>query len=82
MWKTVADTAWGGVDHCVAGGLHSKSRRDIGGRRKKQKKKRLRKRELHQVRKDLDVDLHRRSMLEVWTGRDGVTQGGDGFMLP
>lgn len=70
-WKTVADTAFRGVNHCVAGSYDgSASSRVKRGVQAKQK-----------IRRDMDIAEHHKAMAEVWTGKGGITQGGDGFMI-
>ncbi|KAK4497275.1 hypothetical protein PRZ48_011725 [Zasmidium cellare] len=52
VWKTVADTAFNGVDHCIAGGIESKGgRKRAAGERKK-----------HAIRSDLDTREHREAI--------------------
>lgn len=74
-WKTVADSAFNGVNHCVAGGFgdargYIGQKRDLIGRKQ------------HPVRRDLDTEVHRFALKNVWTGSDGVTLGGDSVMIP
>lgn len=74
VWKTVADTAFNGVSHCVAGTYGNTSGTYLhkrGGSRKK-----------HAVRRELDFAQHYASLQGVWTGMDGVTLGGDAIMYP
>lgn len=68
-WKTVADTAFNGINHCVAGSYPSSG----GEARKRDAKK-------HVVRRDMDVAEHYRVMSEAWFGHSDITLGGDGFM--
>jgi hypothetical protein len=72
VWRTVADTVWGGGDACVAGSNEfygeKKRKRDVGMRR------------MHGIRRDMDVEEVRRG-LSVHTG-EGVVLGGDSIMLP
>ncbi|EME77659.1 uncharacterized protein MYCFIDRAFT_44917, partial [Pseudocercospora fijiensis CIRAD86] len=77
VWKTVADTAWRGADHCIAGSM--KKAPAYGGNPPKRD---LRKRQQHQVRSDLDINEHHLALREVWTDRFGDTHGGSGFMRP
>ncbi len=70
VWKTVADTAFNGVNHCVAGSYPSKTKRSDGIRRK------------HGIRKDVDIQDHYRAISEVWTGKGGKKLDGDAFMIP
>ena len=72
-WKTVADSAFNGINHCVAGGLGGHAGLKSGQRKQ------------HRVRRDLDTHVHKRAMAEVWTGKDGITLTGgvgDSLMLP
>ncbi|KAK6435435.1 hypothetical protein LTR95_008382, partial [Oleoguttula sp. CCFEE 5521] len=73
VWKTVADTAFNGVSHSVAGGLGS----NATAKRSAPMHKRA-----HGVRRDLDTDAHFAAIGTVWTGSDGTTLGGDSFMYP
>lgn len=68
-WKTVADTAFRGINHCVAEDASaSKIKRSNKGRMR------------HRARSDVDAAEHFRAMAETWTGKGGITPGGDGFM--
>lgn len=69
-WKTVADTAFGGVDNCVAGDYSS------GGKVKRTTIEKTK----HKVRSEMDVAEHFRAMAETWTGKGSITLNGDGFM--
>ena len=69
-WKTVADTAFHGVDNCVAGDYAS------GGKVKRTTIEKSK----HKVRSDMDVAEHFRAMAETWTGKGSITLSGDGFM--
>lgn len=69
-WKQVADTAFNGIDHCVAGSYSSKAKRSAA------------KPKMHHVRRDMDAAEHYRVMAERWAGQGDITLGGDGFMLP
>ena len=71
-WKTVADTAFNGINHCVAGNYGS-------GRKSKRA---VRPRSKHAIRRDNNIAEHFRAMSEVWTGKGDVTTGGDAFMIP
>lgn len=77
-WKTVADSAFNGINHCVAGGFHDTE--DVKRGLEK------RERDWHRVRRDLDIDVHKRAMADVWTGKDGggIILGGldVSYMLP
>ena len=71
-WKTVADTAFRGIDNCVAGSYPSaggKVKRTIGESRRSR-----------HVARDVDVAEHYRAMAETWTGKGGIVKSGDGFM--
>ena len=70
-WKTVADTAFRGINHCIAEDASAtKVKRSEEGRVR------------HTVRRDVDIAGHFRAMSAdgVWTGKGGITPGGDGFM--
>jgi hypothetical protein len=67
----VADTAFNGVSHCVAGNLTSSA---------KSYKRDLKRR--HTVRRDLDISEHAAAIGSVWTGKGGITVGGDAIMYP
>nr|OQO24371.1 hypothetical protein B0A51_06442 [Rachicladosporium sp. CCFEE 5018] len=73
VWKTVADTAFNGISHCVAGSL--------GGNTTAKRSAPMHKR-AHGVRRDLDTEAHFAAIGTVWTGSDGTTLGGDSFMYP
>ena len=73
-WKTVADTAFNGVSHCVAG--------DYGGKYSSSSGKVIRgadPKPKHAV-SGVDISEHYRAMSEVWTGRGGMVLNGDGLM--
>lgn len=70
VWKTVADTAFNGISHCVAGNYTAGT--GVTKRSKARKQ--------HQLRRDIDFAAHVDAISEVWTGRGGITAGGDGFM--
>jgi hypothetical protein len=72
VWKTVADTAFGGVSHCVAGNISSSG---PGSYRKRGVKK-------HGIRRNIDLQEHMAAIGNVWTDKDGITHGGDGYMYP
>lgn len=71
-WKTVADTAFNGISHCVAGDYETgqKLKRDAGARSK------------HAIRRDTNIGEHFKAMSTIWTGKRDITLGGDGFMIP
>lgn len=71
VWKTVADTAFNGVNHCVAGGIASNGSYDKRGLRAK-----------HGIRRDINIGEHAAAIGNVWTDKDGITHGGDGYMYP
>lgn len=68
-WKTVADTAFNGINHCVAGGLSGGSGAAASVPRSK-----------HSVAQGMDLSNHYRAMKDVGTGKGGVAVEGDGFM--
>ena len=73
VWKTVADTAFNGVSHCVAGNYTAstgQTKRATAGRSK------------HAIRRGLVPDEHLNAISNVWTGRGGITIGGDAIMYP
>ncbi|KAK5112673.1 hypothetical protein LTR85_011184 [Meristemomyces frigidus] len=69
VWKSVADTAFNGVSHCVAGNYTA----GTGVTKRMARKK-------HAIRRDLDAAEHYESLTGVWTGMGGVTLGGDAIM--
>ena len=69
VWKTVADTAFNGVSHCVAGNYTAGT--GVTKRAARQK---------HGIRRDMDAAEHYDSLSNVWTGMGGITRGGDSFM--
>lgn len=78
-WKTVADSAFNAVNHCIAGGFSSgeegsSARRSVDMSRRKKRG----------VRKDLDVEVHKKAIMNFWTGKDGISfeGSGDAYMLP
>ncbi|RMZ22528.1 hypothetical protein D0859_13440 [Hortaea werneckii] len=76
-WKTVADTAFRGISHCVAGNFSSAAGSGMTKRRKRSPARK------QGVRRDLDGREHYDVLRDgVWTGMGGVTLGGDGFMYP
>lgn len=70
IWKTVADTAFRGINHCVAGSLPGGS----------SKVKRQASRN-QSVRRGIDLKDHAAAIDSVWTGKGGITLGGDGIMI-
>lgn len=72
VWKTVADTAFKGENHCVAGKISSSSAGPYGKRSLKK----------HSIRRDLDLQEHAAAIGNVWTDMSGITYGGDGYMYP
>ncbi|KAK5134902.1 hypothetical protein LTR08_005992 [Meristemomyces frigidus] len=73
VWKTVADTAFNGISHCVAGDY------EAGTGNTNVTKRAVRKQ--HGIRRDLDVSEHYESLTSVWTGKGGATFGGDSIMI-
>lgn len=71
-WKTYADAAFNGVERCVAGSLIAPGKAKRG----------LREMATHPVRRSLDLAMHSDAMKNVWTGRGGITVGGDSVMIP
>ena len=69
VWKTVADTAFNGISHCIAGNYTAGTGVTKRGVRKQ-----------HGVRRDLDTSEHTAAIAGVWTGKGGVTLGGDALM--
>lgn len=71
-WKTVADTAVKGINHCVAGNYDTSTatKRSVGSTPR------------HLARRDLDLAEHYRAKSEVWTGKGDITLGGDAYMIP
>ncbi|KAI5196320.1 hypothetical protein E4T38_08569 [Aureobasidium subglaciale] len=71
VWRTVADTVWGGGNACVAGSntfYGNKTKRDGGVMR------------MHGIRRDVDVEAAWKG-LSVHTG-ESIVLGGDSIMLP
>ncbi|KAF2718351.1 hypothetical protein K431DRAFT_253534 [Polychaeton citri CBS 116435] len=70
-WKTVADTAFNGKSHCVAGSYSGNattySRRSVSAK--------------HAARRDVNLEEHKRSLDSVWTGKGGKIFEGNGLML-
>ena len=73
VWKTVADTAFNGVSHCVAGDYASGTGNTNVTKRAARKQ--------HGVRRDLDISEHYDSLTSVWTGKGGAKSGGDSVMI-
>jgi hypothetical protein len=71
QWKAVADTAFNGKSHCIAGGGFKK-----GGHKKRKQAKRW-----QAEKRAVDVDGFK-AIGNVWTGMGGITLSGDGIMLP
>ncbi|GAB7362362.1 hypothetical protein MBLNU230_g2688t1 [Neophaeotheca triangularis] len=69
-WRTVADAAFRGVEGLCVGGDGDGQ----GVERREVVKK-------QGVRRGLDGKQHVEAMSNVWTGKDGVTVDGDGFMF-
>ncbi|KAI4723551.1 hypothetical protein E4T48_00028 [Aureobasidium sp. EXF-10727] len=71
VWKSVADSVWGDVNHCVAGSgqFYGHSKRSVGAEAQR-----------HKVRRDLNFAEHWEG-LGVSTG-EGLTLGGDAIMYP
>jgi hypothetical protein len=74
VWKAAADTAFKGVNHCVAG--------SYGGQYAKRVKRSGAAPRKHAIRRDADIAGHFRAMAETWTGRGQITGDGDGYMIP
>lgn len=72
VWKSVADTAFNGKSHCVAGEYSASGKREEMGARAVQKVP---------VRANLDLSPHYQAIKDVWTGKGGLTQRGDSVML-
>ena len=70
VWKTVADTAFNGINHCNAGNYTAGT--GVTKRRTGRSK--------HGVRRDIDLTQQADAILNVWTGNGGTAVGGDGFM--
>ncbi|KAK3074426.1 hypothetical protein LTR53_003157 [Teratosphaeriaceae sp. CCFEE 6253] len=68
VWKTVADTAFNGVSHCVAGQYGNSTGANKRALRSK-----------HGIRRDLDSAAHLEAISRL-ASTSGVTLGGDGFM--
>jgi hypothetical protein len=74
VWKTVADTAFKGQSACVAGSIASGSSNGTYVKRAEKKK--------HGIRRDVDLEQLSAAIGNVWTDKDGITHGGDGYMYP
>lgn len=76
VWKTAADTAFRGINHCVAGGISSNgSYADSATSKRGLKVK-------HGIRRDINLGEHVAAIGSVWTDKDGIAHGGDGYMYP
>ena len=71
-WKTVADTAFNGINHCVAGKYPTSNSTT----------KRNAKPSQHRVRRNVNIAEHYHAISDVWTGKGDITLGGDAYMLP
>ena len=71
-WKTVADTAFNGIDHCVAGNYETSTATKRGQKT----------RSTHKARRDVNIAEHYKALSETWTGKGDITLGGDAFMFP
>ena len=74
VWKSVADTAFYGVSHCVAGNYTA----GTGGTKRHHRRHAPTRK--HTVRRDLNGSEHIDSIANVWTGKGGVTLSGDAIM--
>ncbi|KAH9811694.1 Peptidase family S41 [Teratosphaeria destructans] len=72
VWRAVADAAWGGINHCVAGSLPGSNRTSYDARQSS--------RWLRQ-RREVDISAHLESFDSVWTGKHGVKVRRDGMMI-
>lgn len=75
VWKSVADTAFNGVNHCVAGGLSSNASAPTGyyGKRSEVAKK-------HGIRRGIDLAEHAEAIGSVWSD-PSVARTGDSVMI-
>ncbi|PIA97917.1 hypothetical protein CB0940_05763 [Cercospora beticola] len=81
QWKTVADTAFNGINHCVAGTGFKSMADNMYGRPYKLTKRGLKKKQ-HLVRRDIDLHGHKVAIKNVWTGHSFRGADADGYMLP
>lgn len=77
IWKAVADSAWGGKSHCVAGDLESDGKRRV--RREMTVQERSLSRRMHQWRRSLSVADY---PLDVYTDLRGANLDAMGVMWP
>jgi hypothetical protein len=78
-WKTVADTAFNGKNHCIAGGLKTYGAASAAaGQSRVQAEQAF---EPVSASGDVDYEAHSRAIDEVWTGRGGVEQRANSVML-
>ena len=73
MWRSVADSAFNGVNRCVPG------TGTLGGGNGGSEEKRNAP-AAHKVRRGLSTAEHVRAAAEVWTGRGQIVGDGDGYM--
>ncbi|EME40090.1 hypothetical protein DOTSEDRAFT_91372 [Dothistroma septosporum NZE10] len=73
VWKTVADSAFKGINHCIAGSLQGQAAGYVGRRDEKSGTK-------HLVRRDLRKEEHEHAMRNMWTGKGDFMRGGDAHM--
>jgi hypothetical protein len=80
-WKTVADTAFNGKNHCIAGGI-SKSYGYVGAAAAGQSRVQDGQAAVQiPARANVDFQAHLRAIDDVWTGRGGMSQRADSVML-
>ncbi|KAF2766736.1 hypothetical protein EJ03DRAFT_174479 [Teratosphaeria nubilosa] len=72
VWRAVADTAWGGINHCVAGSLPGSNKTSYDARKSSR---------LFRQRRNIDTSAHLDSLNNVWTGKHGFKVRGDGMMI-
>lgn len=77
IWKAVADSAWGGESHCVAGDLGGYGKRRV--KREMSVEERVLSRRMHQWRRDLSAQDY---PLDVYTDLRGANLDMNGIMWP
>ncbi|KAK5116770.1 hypothetical protein LTR62_007444 [Meristemomyces frigidus] len=83
VWKTVADSVWNGVDHCVAGGFANSSSSSAGGYGNGKRAVVGQKRRRHSVSRELGGgEQHLEAIERLALTRAGGPRGaGDGMMV-
>lgn len=79
IWKAVADSTWGGKNHCIAGSLGGYSTGSKLAKRELNVHDKVLSKRMHQWRRDLKEQDY---PLDVFTDLRGLKLGGDGIMWP